>query len=106
MNAIKFQQLAHQLYLKKTPIIPRLITWILFHTCHCDLSAKTVIGERTTLGHKGMGIVVNAISEIGEDCVIAQNVTLAGSGGMAPKLGNYCYIGCNSVILGGKLVIM
>lgn len=101
MDAIKLQQLAHRFYVKKIPFLPRLITWLLFHACHCDLSARTSIGKRTTLGHKGMGIVINAISEIGEDCVIAQNVTLAGSGGMAPKLEDYCYIGCNSVILGG-----
>ena len=101
IDAIKTQQFAHDLYLKKIPFFPRLITWSLFHSCHCDLSAKTIIGKRTTLGHKGMGIVINQYSVIGEDCVIAQNVTLAGSNGKAPRLGNYCYVGCNSVILGG-----
>lgn len=101
MDAIRFQQLAHRLYVKNIPFIPRLITWLLFHACHCDLSARTTIGKRTTLGHKGMGIVINAISKIGADCVIAQNVTLAGNKGKAPIVGNYCYIGCNSVILGG-----
>lgn len=101
MHAIKTQQFAHKLYLKKIPFFPRLITWTLFHTCHCDLSAKTVIGKRTTLGHKGMGIVINQNSVIGEDCVIAQNVTFGGSDGKAPVMGNYCYVGCNSVILGG-----
>lgn len=101
MHAIKTQQFAHKLYLKGIPFLPRVITWILFHACHCDLSAKTVIGKRTTLGHKGMGIVINQYSVIGEDCVIAQNVTLGGSNGKAPFIGDYCYVGCNSVILGG-----
>lgn len=101
MDAVKIQQFAHRLFEEKIPFFPRLITWTLFHTCHCDLSAKTLIGKRTTLGHKGMGIVINPISVIGNDCVIAQNTTLAGSGGKAPAIGNYCYVGCNSVILGG-----
>lgn len=101
MHAIKAQQFAHRLYKRKIPFFPRLITWSLFHFCHCDLAAKTVIGRGTSLGHKGMGVVINQNSIIGENCVIAQNVTLGGDKNGSPMLGNYIYVGCNSVILGG-----
>ena len=104
MHAIKAQRFAHQLYEKGIPFFPRLITWMLFHLCHCDLSAKTEIGKGTTLGHKGMGIVINQNCVIGENCIIAQNVTLGGGKGGSPVLGNYCFIGCNSVILGGVTI--
>lgn len=101
MHAIKAQQFAHRLYAKKVPFVPRLITWITFHLCHCDLAAKTVIGRGTSLGHKGLGIVINQNSVIGENCIIAQNVTLAGGKGGSPVMGDYIYVGCNSVIYGG-----
>ena len=53
------------------------------------------------LGHGGIGVVVNPKSVIGRNCVLAQNVTLAGKDGGAPFLDDWVYVGTNSVILGG-----
>ena len=101
MNAIKWQQLAHRFYCKNIPIIPGLISrWI--HFCYSsDLSVRTVIGKGTTLGHGGIGVVINTEAIIGENCILAQNVTLAKHKGGAPTLMNNVYVGHGSIIMGG-----
>ena len=62
------------------------------------------IGLGTTLGHGGIGVVVNNKAKIGSNCILAQNVTIAGKDGVALTLNNWCYVGANSVILGGVTI--
>ena len=58
------------------------------------------MGGGTTLGHGGIGVVINSKAVVGRNCIIAQNVTLAGKDGGAPILNNWVYVGANSIILG------
>ena len=67
---------------------------------NCDLPPQALIGKNTRLGHFGIGVVINPQAVIGDDCVIAQNVTIAGKDGGAPKIGNNVYVGANSVVMG------
>ena len=68
MNPIKLQQLAHKLYLKGIPKIPGLITkWIHFRY-NCDIHHVTPMGG-TSLGHGGIGVVVNAKAVIGRNVI-------------------------------------
>ena len=103
MNPIKLQQTSHKLskeswLLRKIAVLIQL--WIHFRY-NCDLSPVTEIGRGTTLGHGGIGVVINGRSVIGRNCIIAQNVTIAGKDGGAPDIDDWVYIGANSVILGG-----
>ena len=101
MDAIKIQQFAHKLVMAGIPILPKILhRWIHFRY-NCDLSNASVIGKGSKLGHGCIGVVINGKSKIGEHCIIAQNVTLAGKDGGAPNIGNFVYLGANSVVLGG-----
>lgn len=101
MNAVKWQQLLYKLHNRRIPVIPGIIyRWIHFRY-NCDLGTSTIIGRGTRLGHSGIGVVVNSASVIGRNCILAQNVTLASKDGGAPVLGDYVYVGANSVVLGG-----
>lgn len=103
MDAIKLQQFAHKLYLKKIPgtgLIQQLIHFIF----NCDLSPMTSIGKGTRLGHGGIGVVINPKAVIGRNVVIAQNVTVAGKDGKCPTIDDYAYIGANSVVMGGVTI--
>lgn len=101
MNAIKWQQLAYRLYKKSMPFLPGLIhRWIHFRY-NCDLGVSTIIGKGAQLGHGGIGVVFNNSSVIGDNCIIAQNVTLAKHKGGAPTLMNNVYVGHGSIIMGG-----
>lgn len=61
------------------------------------------IGHSFYIGHFG-GIIINANSEIGNNCNISQGVTIGVSGrGVkkgVPKIGNNVYIGANAVVAG------
>lgn len=62
------------------------------------------IGKRCTIEHSG-AIVIHGCSEIGDDCIIRQGVTI-GNKNLdtpleAPKIGNSVNIGAGAKILGG-----
>ncbi len=61
------------------------------------------IGEGTTFGYGGIGLVIHKESVIGRDVKIGQNVTLGSRAGGAglPVIGDGVFIGPNSVCLGG-----
>lgn len=72
------------------------------HTVH--------VGRRVKIAHQG-GIVIHPQAEIGDDCVLRQNVTLGAGRGegelfqrQAPKLGRGVSVGANVVIVGSVRV--
>jgi len=68
---------------------------------------STRIGRRVVFGHQS-GIIIHPHAEIGDDCIIRQNVTIRvishTEGRQAPKLGNRVQVGAGAVII-GKIVI-
>lgn len=72
------------------------------YSIELPLSAK--IGRRLLIGHQG-GIVIHWLSEIGNDCIIIQNVTLGAATEetvmRGPVLGNRVEVGCGAAIIGG-----
>jgi serine O-acetyltransferase len=68
-----------------------------------SIPASAKIGHSFYIGHFG-GIIINANVIIGDNCNIAQGVTIGISGldekRGVPKIGNNVYIGVNSVIAG------
>jgi serine O-acetyltransferase len=66
------------------------------------------IGRRVFIDH-GMGVVVGATAEIGDDCTIYQGVTLGGTSlekgaKRHPTLGRGVIVGANAQVLGGFTV--
>ena len=69
-----------------------------------ELPATTSVGRRLMLGHQS-GIVIHPHAEIGDDCMIRQNVTIGSATPdrvfqEAPKLGNRVQVGAGAVIVG------
>lgn len=69
-----------------------------------ELPATVSVGRRLVIGHQS-GIVIHPHAEIGDDCMIRQNVTLGSATPdrvfqEAPKLGNRVQIGAGAVIVG------
>lgn len=62
-------RLAHELYLMKVPLIPRMITELAHSETGIDINPGATIGEYFTIDH-GTGVV------IGETCIIGKNVKL------------------------------
>ncbi len=94
------QRLSHRLYLKRIPILSGIIKrWIHFRY-NSDLSPITEVGRGTRLGHGGIGVVVNSMAKIGRNCILGQNVSIAGKDGGTPTLGDWVYVGHGSIVLG------
>lgn len=69
-----------------------------------ELPATVKVGRRLLLGHQS-GIVIHPNTEIGDDCMIRQNVTIGSATPdrefqEAPKLGNRVQVGAGAVIVG------
>lgn len=70
-----------------------------------ELPATTRVGRRVVIGHQG-GIVIGWHVEIGDDCLIRQNVTIGSTetGGGQPRIGARVAIGAGAVIVGSVVV--
>lgn len=85
--------------------------WVLFRYVRnhygIELHHTTTVGRRVIIGHQS-GIVIHPRAEIGDDCVIRQNVTIGAASHdrwwEAPKLGHDVQVGCGAAIL-GKITI-
>jgi serine O-acetyltransferase len=75
---------------------------LIFYLHSSALPLEVEIGEGTQLGYGGLGVVIHPQAQIGENCLISQQVTIGGRSGMqgAPKIGNYVRIGAGAKILG------
>ena len=77
-------------------VLYRLIRWYY----HCDIPYSTDV-QGVRFMHKGFGIVINPKAKIGEGTVIQHRVTIGEIGSECPVIGNNCFIGAGSIIIGG-----
>ena len=96
-------RIAHWFYKHKMPFIARCISqWSKFCT-GVEIHPAATIGRRLVIDH-GTGIVIGATAEIGDDCLLYQNVTLGGTGKdkgkRHPTLGNNVMVGSGAKVLG------
>lgn len=102
MTAQVFYRIGNWCYRKKIPFLPFFFKALIRVINNCAIDPKTQIGGRTIFGYGGIGVVIHKEAIIGENCIIAQNVTIGGkqlSKG-APIIGNNVQIGAGAVILG------
>ncbi|MFO7990869.1 MAG: serine O-acetyltransferase EpsC [Thermoplasmata archaeon] len=75
VKALMNYRLAHLLYEKGVPILPRIITELAHSETGIDIHPGAEIGERFFIDH-GTGVVVGETCKIGDDVKIYQGVTL------------------------------
>ena len=78
LNAIFFYRISRWLYLHHIPILPQLITLLIFLIYNSKVPYKAKIGKGTKLGYGGIGVVIHSDSIIGANCSISQQVTIGG----------------------------
>ena len=114
LYAIYVYRIAHELYIRKTPFIPRIMTEYAHGKTGIDINAGATIGEYFFIDH-GTGIVIGETTEIGNNVKIYQGVTLGAlstRSGQAlsgkkrhPTIEDGVTIYANATILGGDTVI-
>ena len=103
LHAMIFHKVAHFLYKIKLPILPRLISHFSGWITGIEIHPGARFGQKVFIDH-GKGVVIGETSEIGNDVVIYQGVTLGGTSTKKvkrhPTLGNNIVVGCGAKILG------
>ena len=112
--AILVNRMAHELFLLKVPLIPRMMTEYAHSLTGIDIHPGATIGKYFFIDH-GTGIVVGETTEIGDNVKIYQGVTLGAlstRGGQElhgkkrhPTIEDNVTIYSGASILGGKTVI-
>ena len=102
-HAILAHRLAHKLYKARVPLLPRVVSQISRFFTGIEIHPGARIGRRFFIDH-GMGVVIGETTEIGDDVLIYQGVTLGGTGKEKgkrhPTLGNHVVVGTGAKVLG------
>lgn len=119
-HALLLHRVSHKLWEMKIPVIPRMISTVSRFLTGIDIHPGATIGRRFFIDH-GMGVVIGETTEIGDDCLLYQGVTLGGTSSKQEKrhptlkrgvvvgagakvlgnitLGNYSKVGAGSVVI-------
>ncbi len=117
LEAIAIQRMAHELYLKELPLIPRIMTEWAHSRTGIDIHPGAKIGSHFFIDH-GTGVVIGETCEIGSRVKLFHGVTLGArsfqkdehgkikkGGKRHPKVEDDVTIYPNSTVLGGETVI-
>lgn len=96
-------RIAHWLHTHHCRFLARCLSqWSKFFT-GIEIHPGATIGRRLVIDH-GTGIVIGETAQIGDDCLLYQNVTLGGTGKDVgkrhPTLGNNVMVGSGAKVLG------
>ena len=102
MNLINLHNVAYTLYVKKIPILPKIIYYLQFFMFNSSVPYKCKIGNHTKFAYGGIGTVIHERATIGNHCLIGQGVTIGGKSKQyeVPQIGNFVYIAAGVRILG------
>ncbi len=114
LNAIFVYRIAHELYVRDIPYIPRIMSEYVHGLTGIDINSGATIGEYFFIDH-GTGVVIGETTNIGNNVKIYQGVTLGALSTRAglklagkkrhPTIEDDVTIYSNASILGGNTVI-
>lgn len=119
-HALLLHRIAHKLWKWNIPLIPRLMSTFSRFLTGIDIHPGATIGRRFFIDH-GMGVVIGETTEVGDDVLLYQGVTLGGTSSKKEKrhptlkrgvvvgagakvlgnitIGNYSKVGAGSVVV-------
>jgi serine O-acetyltransferase len=102
-HAILLHRAAHSLYSSGFGLLARIVSQFNRTLTGIEIHPGATIGRRCFIDH-GMGVVIGETSEIGDDVLLYQGVTLGGTGKEKgkrhPTIGDNVVIGTGAAILG------
>lgn len=103
LHAVIAYRIAHFLWEKKIPIVPRAISQLTRFFTGIEIHPGAQIGKGLFIDH-GMGVVIGETSIVGNNVTLFQGVTLGGTGKETgkrhPTLGDNIVVGAGAKILG------
>lgn len=107
LHAILFHRLAHRLWRGDVPFVPRLISQVSRFLTGIEIHPGARIGGGFFIDH-GMGVVIGETTEIGDNVLLYQGVTLGGTGPQRgkrhPTIGDRVVVGVGASVLGAITV--
>ena len=104
LNAILFYRMSRWLYLHHIPVLPKLITLLIFFIYNSKVPCQAKIGKGTKLGYGGVGVIIHSKAKIGNNVLISQQVTIGGGNSRfpgVPTIGNKVHIHKGAIVFGG-----
>jgi serine O-acetyltransferase len=102
-HSILLHRTAHRLHVSGFPLLARIVSQFNRTVTGIEIHPGATIGRRCFIDH-GMGVVIGETTEIGDDVLLYQGVTLGGTGKEKgkrhPTIGNNVVIGTGAKILG------
>ena len=106
-HARQFHRLAHTLWRWHIPFLPRFISHLSRFLTGIEIHPGVNIGEGVFIDH-GMGVVIGETSEIGDNVILYQGVTLGGTSLQKtkrhPTLGNAVVVGTGAIVVGAVTI--
>jgi serine O-acetyltransferase len=103
LHALVFHRLAHALWRRRVPFVPRLISQLARFFTGIEIHPGATIGRGFFIDH-GMGVVIGETAEIGDWVMLYQGVTLGGTGKQRgkrhPTLEDEVIVGVGAIVLG------
>ena len=108
LHALVLHRRAHWFWTHRLFWLGRFVSHLGRFVSGIEIHPAAKVGRRVFIDH-GMGVVVGATAEIGDECTIYQGVTLGGTSlgkgkKRHPTLGRGVIVGANSQVLGGFTV--
>ena len=99
---ILLYRLGNFFHRNKLPFIGKIVSILNRFLFASWVPSSARIGKNFTLGYGGLGVVIHSNTQIGDNCLIAQNVTIGRNFGdrAVPIIGDDVYIGAGSVVFG------
>ncbi len=103
LHAVAAYRISHYFYTKRLYLTARVISQLARHFTGIEIHPGAKIGKGLFIDH-GMGVVIGETTEIGDNCLIYQGVTLGGTGKEKgkrhPTLGSNVMVGAGARVLG------
>lgn len=103
LHAVAAYRVAHYFHKKKLYLTARVISQLARFFTGIEIHPGATIGKGLFIDH-GMGVVIGETTEIGDNCLIYQGVTLGGTGKdkgkRHPTLGDNVMVGSGARVLG------
>jgi serine O-acetyltransferase len=107
IQALAAHRVAHWLWRQDLKLPARWLSQVARTLTGIEIHPTAKIGRRLFIDH-GMGVVIGATAEVGDDVTLYQGVTLGGTllhkGKRHPTLGNNVIVGSGAQVLGGFTV--
>lgn len=103
LHAIWAYRLSHALHRHGFAFLARALSQLARFFTGVEIHPAAKIGRRFFIDH-GMGVIIGETAEIGDDCLLYQDVTLGGTGNEKgkrhPTLGSHVVVGSGAKVLG------